>query len=166
MGENWGGEIYIPVPGGETGGIYVEVGELATMTNTVRKTCFFLQVTFSMLIVTATRTFNCHCSSQHTQSSTPTATHTCFSCRPSSVRRLSWNYLRLHWRAVPSLLPSNDSEEMQPVWWGRSSYDQLSTPPSWCRLHCMQTFANSWCARCVHGSDGCSHWKATRAVWM
>ena len=40
---------------------------------------------------------------------------TCFSCRPSSVRRLSWNYLRLHWRAVPSLLPSNDSEEMQPV---------------------------------------------------
>ena len=31
MGENWGGEIYIPVPGGETRGIYVEVGELATM---------------------------------------------------------------------------------------------------------------------------------------
>ena len=34
MGENWGGEIYIPVPGGdsgEIGGIYVEVGELATM---------------------------------------------------------------------------------------------------------------------------------------
>lgn len=34
MGENWGGEIYIPVPGGETGGIYVEVGELATMNQT------------------------------------------------------------------------------------------------------------------------------------